>query len=911
YPAGLNAQETREAHRALKSSPLRQEIYALDGSPQQGIPYSVTANSYIVKLVQNLWGNLYAGFFSHQQENIVWHCERNAADARILHDLTLNVDQYGNVLESAKVAYPRAAAAIPAGTPSVVASTQQVMLVTYTVNAFTNDVIDSTGPTDNYRLREPYESKSYQLTSLSVPAGLWLPANLQSAYAAITGANEIDYSATPSATIPQKRFLSLHRTVYLKDDTSAALTLGTMQSLGLPYQQYQLAMTNAMITDAYGSLVTNSMMTEGGYLREDTITPFASANTNNYWLPGGTIQYSITPSAANTFYSPVGFTDPWGNQTSITYWGSYYLLPASETDALSNVTTVNSYDFRCLQPTEIIDPNTNISDIIYDELCMPVAMALRGKGTGTEGDNLTSMNPDATTDLGYQAAFWSDPEGNAANLLESATWRCVYNLNTSPIAVAMIGREQHYAVNSNSPMQLRITYTDGFGRVAMHKVQAANDPSTGAVRWIGSGKTVYNNKGNVVLQYVPYYSSSFAYDPALQAASAGVSPRVHYDPVGRVIQTDIPDGSFTKTTWNAWLQVAYDNNDTVNDSAWYAARTGSGPLSSIAEEADAAAKATQHYNTPTTIHFDTLAQPFYTVQQNRHLVSGTWVTDPTFESYVVLDVLGNRLAIQDARGLTPIAYRHDMLKGIIRQVSMDSGAQHILGDVAGQPLYTWDADNRQFHFHYDQLRRPSQKDVTPSSGGTKVLEVTVYGEGVGGAAAANLKGMPYKVYDGAGLTTIPSYDFKGNHNTKVRQYVADYTHHPDWTTIGSVAMETATYTTAMTYDALNRPVTITTPDNGVTTYAYEKTGLLYSVGIVNIHGLSSTIISGITYDAKGQRQKVQEAYQNGGGTVTNTTTTAYTYDANTFRVTEIKTTRSSDNTVLQDLKYWYDPVGNI
>src|SRR5262249_8025470 len=43
----------------------------------------------------------------------------------------------------------------------------------------------------------------------------------------------------------------------------------------------------------------------------------------------------------------------------------------------------------------------------------------------------------------------------------------------------------------------------------------------------------------------------------------------------------------------------------------------------------------------------------------------------------------------------------------------------------------------------------------------------------------------------------------------------------------------------------------------------------------------------------------------------NGTKTACDYDPLTFRLTHLKTTRKSDNTMLQDLSYSYDPVGNI
>jgi len=180
-------------------------------------------------------------------------------------------------------------------------------------------------------------------------------------------------------------------------------------------------------------------------------------------------------------------------------------------------------------------------------------------------------------------------------------------------------------------------------------------------------------------------------------------------------------------------------------------------------------------------------------------------------------------------------------------------------------------------------------------------------EGTAAPETNNLRGKLYHGYDGAGIETIPSYDFEGNPNSVIRQYVSDPTQHPDWSPlfespVSSPAMETETYNTSMTYDALGRPVTITSPDDGITTYAYEESGMLYSIVVNSVHGLSTDIVNEIYYDAKVQRLKVK--FENGA-------TTTYNYDPFTFRVTEIRTTRSSDSNILQDLLYWYDPVGNI
>jgi YD repeat-containing protein len=110
-------------------------------------------------------------------------------------------------------------------------------------------------------------------------------------------------------------------------------------------------------------------------------------------------------------------------------------------------------------------------------------------------------------------------------------------------------------------------------------------------------------------------------------------------------------------------------------------------------------------------------------------------------------------------------------------------------------------------------------------------------------------------------------------------------------------------TTAITYDALNRPVAVTTPDASVYRPAYNETGHLTHID-VNLQGAPSatTFVTAITYDAKGRREQI--IYGNG-------VTTAYEYDPETFRLAQLTTVRASDQASLQDLAFCYDPVGNI
>ncbi|MEI7772402.1 MAG: RHS repeat-associated core domain-containing protein, partial [Chloroflexales bacterium] len=117
-----------------------------------------------------------------------------------------------------------------------------------------------------------------------------------------------------------------------------------------------------------------------------------------------------------------------------------------------------------------------------------------------------------------------------------------------------------------------------------------------------------------------------------------------------------------------------------------------------------------------------------------------------------------------------------------------------------------------------------------------------------------------------------------------------------------------------TYDALSRPLTATAPDGSVYQPGYNAANLLERVDIrLGGAATATPFVTNIDYDAKGQRVLI--AYGNGA-------TTGYDYDPLTFRLIGLQTTRPAapDSTasllfkspsVVQDLRYTYDPVGNI
>ncbi len=286
-----------------------------------------------------------------------------------------------------------------------------------------------------------------------------------------------------------------------------------------------------------------------------------------------------------------------------------------------------------------------------------------------------------------------------------------------------------------------------------------------------------------------------------------------------------------------------------------------------------------------------------------------------YPTRLVLDVEGNPLVTTDARLNTAMEHTFGMGGRTLRQKSCDAGERWMLSDVNGAVLRSWDERLHTKRATYDAARRATHHYVQQGVEDEQLVRRTVYGEAHPDAAALNLRGKPYQVYDGAGVVTSGAYDFKGNLLGGSRRLTADYHAVPDWsplaglTDIAAIAtaaealLEAEAFTSATAYDALNRPTSMTAPDASEMRPTYNEAGLLEKVE-ARVRGAATwtTFVDDIDYDARGQREKI--VYGNG-------TQTTYTYDPETFRLVRLKTVRDSDDAVLQNLTYTYDPVGNI
>jgi RHS repeat-associated protein len=1027
----LTSDEEREACRALKGSILRQEVYAVDtkadGSPSEvsDRPYTVSERNYTIEVVQQTGPNPHPVLFVHPRETIDFHYERKlyesegktVADPRVGHSVNLDVDRFGNIRESVAIGYGRRYAEKDEWLQDEDRQAQMVTYITFTQSTFTC-VVDSS---DDYRTPLPAEVLTYEIPQQKPISALPGITNLFTfeelrnlVQTASDGSHDIPYEDIDAKGTtgdgPSRRIIERVRSVYRKNDLTALLACGQMESMALPGDSYKLAFTPGLLSTVFRRKRTDgtweSLLDHPelvlGKKGEDGGGYIDLNSDGHWWIPSGRIFYSpgsrdSAPTevklARQRFFLAHRFRDPFDNDVTVEYDSdlndaskNHNLLLVETRDPVGNVVSVKTRDdgglesvrndYRVLQPYWVTDPNRNRTRVAFDALGLVVATAVMGKPGEKKGDDLSGVVTDlrqAELDALREAL---DPHDPAPTLLRGASTRIVYDIHCfvrskvaspdmptrwQPAFAATLARETH--VNDALPpqglrIQISFSYSDGFGREIQKKIQAepgkvqvedgAGNTSivdtSSKPRWVGSGWTVFNNKGKPVRQYEPFFSADHSFQ---FGKKVGVSPILFYDPVERVIATLHPNCTYEKVVFDPWKQASYDGNDTVAPEGgetgdprsdpdihgyvekyfesitgpwqtWYNLRMNSG-MGGIEESA--AKKTAVHANTPTIAYFDSLGRTHVTFVHNRweRQQNGETVEkdEGRYPTRTRIDIEGNQREIHDERTNASgqreqrivMQYDYDMLSNKIHQSSMEAGERWMLNDVLGKPIRTW--DSRQFirRMMYDSLRRPTCLFVT-ESGAERLAESTEYGESLGDAR--NLKTRAVRQRDAAGIVTNDLYDFKGNLQETSRAILADYRNSVDWLQ-SSLAVE-GTYSTSTEYDALNRPLHVTTPDKSVYSPRFNEANLLNCVE-VNLQGspTATTFVSNIDYNEKGQRKLIE--YGNGARTL-------YEYDPLTFRLVLLNTTRPEgrnglasqlfkDPRLVQDLHYTYDPAGNI
>jgi RHS repeat-associated protein len=577
-------------------------------------------------------------------------------------------------------------------------------------------------------------------------------------------------------------------------------------------------------------------------------------------------------------------------------------------------------DYNVIEPYRLTDANDNVTEVLYDALGVIVISTYQGtvlhNGSNEIYGNALINSYGRRNDESFDAVI-AQPE----LYLQNASTFLFYDVNNSPLRSVRLTKENLLhdgmgIVDHTAVIQIDLDYQDGYGRIIQSKRRVEPGPAihrtadgtvnTNAIgeplltptsnRWLVSGHVVYNNKQLPVRQFEPFFSDDHRFENDTILENYGVSIQQYYDALGRMQRTDFPDSTFSEMVHSPWELRSFDQNDTVDRSLYKVFRELQ-PSSSPARMALDTSLA--HKETPTIVQVDPLSREIVRIETNNN---GTVRKIET-----VFDSNGNPVQITDARGLKAFEYKRDMLGRLLHETSVDAGEKWRFHDNYDQTIHLWDSRNVHQRTHYDALARVSTLHVDGALGLNQITERFVYGEdaAISQAKEKNLRGALVFHYDQAGVLEMKLAAPGSLPLHTERRLLDQYTSDPDWANTAAVGLTPEVYTTRYAYDGLGRPIEQQLPDQTFRRYVINQGGGLQKVLLSTADGVLNNveILKTCSYDAKGMRQSVL---------LGNDVETAYTYDAESFRMKRLRSEKTSGTPrTYQDIQYAYDPVGNL
>lgn len=919
----------RDALRTLRGSILRSELYALDGSPLEGRPYTVTEHAYSLREEEKPGdtSERYHIFFPHSVAQRTTQWERGN-DPMTSFSYTTDYDVWGQPKEQWNVACPQGWKSFRSVLPDSYLAT-----ITHTEYAEPSDPAV-------YMHDRVAKTTTNEIINL---AGMG--RNLQ--------------QVLELAKDPQQLRIIGQTVNYYDGEPFMGLPYGQINKYGALVRSESLVLTNAIFQNAYAGqnpiyLTPGAVFTANGEypagfvdaMNRNTLAGYTYYPATDpihfpgYFAQTARSQYDFQ-SQANGRGLVVKQQDALGSVTEVNH-DAYQLLPILVRDAVG-LETKAQYDYRFLQPSQVIDPNGNLTEVEFTPSGLVKALWLRGKN-GQAGIDVA----EPSVRMEYHLRSFLDAK--------------------QPVYAQTIRRVQADSDPSDTWETIETReYSDGFGRLLQTRTQGEKvrfgdlhfgggdtvlpimpgmgvrqpvvgieNISTDAPNVTVSGWQRYDNKGRVVEKYEPFFAVGWGYLPP-EDAQLGQKAILFYDPRGQVVRTLNPDGSeqrvvhgipkriddpplspldtgkFEPTPWQTYTYDANDNagRTHANESVVYQG----------------------HWNTPSSAKIDALGRTVETVERNGPNPQTDWYY--TRSEY---DIQGNLLSVTDSLGRVAFRYTYDLAKHPLRTDSLDAGLRLAVFDAMGNSVEQRDAKGALILQGYDVLHRPKfvwarDGENTPVT----LRQQIVYGDDAtfnlprGQKLDQNCLGKPVHHYDDAGLLVTESYDFKGNILAKNLQPISDQAllgvynqigangevpvFRVDWNNPPSLE---AAIRTSFQYDALNRLQQLVSPP-GVTqspqriVFRYNHAGALEHLDVFDgSSGERKVSVEHIAYNAKGQRTLI--AYGNG-------VLTRYAYDPETFRLVRLRSehfnsspdghTFTPSGSLLQDLFYQYDLAGNI
>ncbi|AAO54756.1 RHS repeat domain-containing protein [Pseudomonas syringae group genomosp. 3] len=272
------------------------------------------------------------------------------------------------------------------------------------------------------------------------------------------------------------------------------------------------------------------------------------------------------------------------------------------------------------------------------------------------------------------------------------------------------------------------------------------------------------------------------------------------------------------------------------------------------------------------------------------------------QSHTAFDVAGRPSMSWDPRlwadrAPANLSVIHSLSGQVLASDSVDAGWRVSLAGEAGQALVVWDARCVVRRFGYDALLRPTEVFEDEHC-----VERLLYGGP--DSTDHNQCGQLIRHDDPAGTRLDDEFGLSGSVISQTRRFLQNLDE-PDWpeslTGRDALLEPGEGATTRWRYNSVNETLRQTDAQGNVQFLDYTVAGLLKSSRLQMNGQAEQVLVSAIQYDA--QERVVSETAGNG-------VMSTARYDTEDGRLLALNATRSNGQ-LLQDLRYDYDPVGNV
>ncbi|OCQ54705.1 Mono(ADP-ribosyl)transferase SpvB [Photorhabdus australis subsp. thailandensis] len=604
-------------NRALKGQPLRSELYGLDGSALEQIPYTVTEFRPQVRRLQNT-DSRYPVLWPSVAESRSYHYERIASDPQCSQDITLSSDLFGQPLEQISIQYPRRNQPTTNPYPDTLSDAlfassydnqQHKLRLTYqqfSWHHLTSNIVRVLGLSDATR------SDTFTYDTQYLPAG---GLNLEILHAE----NSLIADDKP------REYLGQQKIFYTDGQNTTPLQIPTRQAL---IAFTETTVFNQSSLSAFDGSITSEKLPktlkQAGYQQADYLFP--RTGEGKVW----TARHGYTDyGTATQFWRPQKQNNTqFTGKTTLTWDVNYCVV--IQTRNAAGLTTSAKYDWRFLTPIQLTDANDNIHFITLDALGRPITYRFWGTENGVmtgytppektaflpptqvdEAIDLTGVLPVAQCQV-YAPESWmpalsqktlSTLSAQEQQMLQNSRiitkdgricilahrrWLQSRSISTQLISLLNSTRlpphsltltTDRYDKDTAQQIRQQVTFSDGFGRSLQVAVRheagkAWQRNKEGAlvtkigdtnIRWAVTGRTEYDNKGQPIRTYQPYFLNDWRYVSDSSSRQEAYADTHIYDPVGREVKVITAKGWFRRTLFTPWFTINEDENDTATE----------------------------------------------------------------------------------------------------------------------------------------------------------------------------------------------------------------------------------------------------------------------------------------------------------------------------------------------------------